>query len=471
MLRIHALGNLLRRYWAVLASAWSVRRSLDVPQKLSHELVFLPASLELAETPVHPAPRWTMRLIALFALLVIIVGVVGHLDIVVTAKGKLVPNDQVKIIQPAITGVVRRILVDNGQRVDAGALLMELDQTQAQADAASAHEEKIANALAVARAQALLMAEQQGTEPTVTLVEGATAEEQDEAQRFATGIYREYQDKLAQAQAELIQRKADLDGAYHDVDRLKLTAPIARQQANDYQPLVAEKYVSQVDYLDKEENAVQQEHDLASKISYIDELKAAIDAQEAQIASTTSQFRREQLDSLNDSINKFEQARNAETKAVTRQDLMSLCAPVSGTVQQLSVHTLGGVVTVAQSIMEVVPDDSLEVEANLENKDVGFVKIGQDVVIKIEAFPYTRYGYLHGTVKLISNDAAESKKEGLIFTARIRLSTNRININDQWINLTPGMEVTAEIKTGRRSVAGYFFDPLMRTARESMRER
>ncbi len=121
--------------------------------------------------------------------------------------------------------------------------------------------------------------------------------------------------------------------------------------------------------------------------------------------------------------------------------------------------------------MEIVPDEAVEVEANIENRDIGFVKIGQSATVKIEAFPYTRYGYLTGTVISVSNDAVQDKKLGLTFVAHIRLPTNRILANGQWIHLTPGMEVTTEIKTGNRSVAHYFLDPVMQTVQESMRER
>jgi hemolysin D len=123
--------------------------------------------------------------------------------------------------------------------------------------------------------------------------------------------------------------------------------------------------------------------------------------------------------------------------------------------------------------MEIVPDDAVEVEASIENKDVGFVNVGQDAIVKIEAFPYTRYGYLIGKITSVSNDAMQdrNRKLGLTFTARIRLPTNQMQINNKSINLTPGMEVTAEIRTGRRSVAGYFLDPLMQTTGESLRER
>jgi hemolysin D len=151
--------------------------------------------------------------------------------------------------------------------------------------------------------------------------------------------------------------------------------------------------------------------------------------------------------------------------------LLSLSAPVSGTVQQLATHTLGGVVTTAQSLMEIVPNDTLEVEAQLQNKDIGFVDVGQAAAVKVEAFPYTRYGYITGTVVSVSNDAVQDKKLGLTFPVRIRLSTNRIRVEKKWITLTPGMEVTADIKTGKRSVAEYFLGPLLESAEESMRER
>jgi hemolysin D len=470
-LKLQALRDLLKRYGAVFAAAWAIREQLQNRPRQDHELAFLPASLELAETPVHPAPRWAMRTIGTLAVIVVLVSVIGQLDIVVSAKGKLVPNARVKVIQPAITGVVRRILVEDGQRVEAGALLMELDPTQAEADSGKAHAAKMAAALAMARSQALLAAQKSNQPPLLAPVAEATTDDMRDAQRFADGTFREYEDKLAKSQAELVQREAELDGTLHDIDRLKATSPLARQQANDYRSLVEEKYVAKSDYLDKEQNAIQQEHDLASKTSHAAELRAAIVGQKADIASILSQFRREQLDALDKASQQFDQSRDDETKATTRQHLMSLNAPVEGTVQQLAVHTVGGVVTTAQSLMEIVPEDALEVEVNVENKDIGFVKADQEAIVKIDAFPYTRYGYLQGTVRSVSNDAVQDKKQGLSFVAHVRLPSGRMRIDDQWINLTPGMAVSAEIKTGLRSVAGYFLDPLVQTAQESLRER
>ncbi|MEW6340289.1 MAG: HlyD family type I secretion periplasmic adaptor subunit [Paraburkholderia sp.] len=470
-IRAQALGDLLRRYGAVFRTAWSIRHQLDTQPRLSHERAFLPANLELVETPVHPAPRWTMRIIVLLAILIILIALFGQLDIVAVAKGKLLPDERVKVIQPAITGVVRRILVQDGERVHAGQLLMELDPTQATADADKARSSRVDASLAAERARTLLAAQSAGRPPEMARVDGASPAEQQESQHFADGLYREYQDKLNSAQAELLKREAELDETRQEIAKLVATAPLARQQANQYRSLAADNYVAQTDYLDKEQAALEKEHELAAQQSHAHELVGGIAEQRADIASTTSQFRSTQLDALDKATQQLEQSRNDETKADTRQKLMSLASPVDGTVQQLAIHTVGGVATSAQSLMEIVPIDSVEVEANIENKDIGFVKTGQVATVKIEAFPYTRYGYLTGKVVAVSNDAVQDKKLGLTFVAHIRLPTNRILANGQWINLTPGMEVTAEIKTGKRSVAHYFFDPVMQTGQESMRER
>ncbi|MGZ2749273.1 HlyD family type I secretion periplasmic adaptor subunit [Burkholderia stagnalis] len=470
-MKFQALIALLSRYATVFHEAWQVRRENDSRPRLSHERAFLPAHLELVETPVHPLPMWTMRIVVVLAILVVLIALIGKLDIVAVAPGKLIPKEQVKTIQPALTGVVRRILVRDGQRVQAGQLLMELDTTQAAADADKARSSRVDAALTAERSKALLTAQAKGTSPTLAKVDDASDEQQIEAQHFADGIYAEYRDKLNSSQAELMKREAELGTTRQQIAKLQATAPLARRQANDYASLVNEKYVARTDYLDKEQTALNQEHELAAQRSHAQELAAAIAQQRAEIAALTSQYRRQQLDALDKANQQLAQSRNDETKADTRQKLLSLTAPVAGTVQQLKIHTLGGVATAASPVMDIVPDDTLEVEATIENKDIGFVKVGQSAVVKVDAFPYTRYGFLHGTVETVSNDAAPDRRRGLTFPVRIRLATNRIRANGTWINLTPGMTVSAEIKTGKRSVAHYFLDPVIQTGQESMRER
>lgn len=471
ILRLQALTDLLRHYAAVFSAAWGRRRDLEPVQRLDHELAFLPASLELVDRPVHPAPRWAMQLLSVFAVLVGLLTVVGQLDIVVSAKGKLVPIERVKLVQPAVTGVVRRILVRDGQRVAVGDLLMELDPTQANADESKVHSSKVAAALAQARATALLAAQQQARPPVIGAVDAATPEELKDAQRLSDGVISEYQDKVASAQATARRREAELESTHHQIAKLRATAPLARQQANDYQSLVERKYVTRTDALDKEANALQQEHELEAQISHARELDAGIVGQRAEQAAIASQFRREQLDALDKAHQQLVQGKEDETKAQTRRALMSLKSPASGMVQQLAVHTVGGVVGAAQTVMEIVPDDVIEIEVTIENKDVGFVRPGQEVTVKVDAFPYTRYGTLRGVVKYLSSDAVQDKRSGLNFVAHIQLPTSAMQINGQAVKLSPGMAVSAEVKTGKRSVAGYFLDPFVQIAQESLRER
>lgn len=470
-LRLRALRDLMSRYAAVWRGAWAVRRELERPTRDRDHLAFLPAELELLETPVHPAPRRTMYMLMLLVFLVLAIGIAGRLDIVVTASGKLIPDARVKLVQPALTGVVREIFVSDGQRVSAGQLLMKLDTTQAAADSDKARSMLLDARLGAARANALLLAQKENRAPSVLPVEEAPDARIQDAQRFAEGAWLEYRDRHDSAQAELLKRQAELESTRAQIAKLAATAPLARQQANAYGALVADKYVARNDFLDKEQDALGKEHELTAQRSHALELAAAIAEQRAEVAATASRFRRDQLDELEKRTQQIAQSRDDQTKAMTRQALLSLTAPVAGTVQQLSVHTVGGVVTTAQSLMEIVPDDALKVEAQLRNKDIGFVEVGQKVAVKVEAFPYTRYGFLSGTVSEISNNAVQDKKLGLTFPVRIRLDSNRIKVEQRWIELTPGMAITADIRTGRRSVIGYFLDPLVQTATESMRER
>jgi hemolysin D len=466
-----ALGELLGRYGAIFRHAWANRRENDEQVRLPHELAFLPANLELTETPVHPAPLWAARLIMGAAFVAILIAAFGQLDIVAIAPGELIPNANVKVVQPAVTAVVREILVHNGERVTAGQLLVDLDSTQATADAEDAKSAKIEAELTVARTRALLTAQAEGSDPQVAPIPGVIAARQTDTQSLALGAFREYRDQLSSLKAELEKRRAELETTREEISKLEQTAPLARQQAEDYRELVKDRFVASHEYMDKEKAAIDQTHDLAAQTSRARELAAGIEEARRNIEAAIATFQREQLEILNKAEEQVAQCQDEETKADARQALMRLKSPVVGVVQHLNVHTVGGVVTSAQPVMEIVPDDALEVEARISNKDIGFVNAGQNAIVKIATFPYTRYGYLTGTVIKVSNDVSPDRKLGLVYLARIRIPSNRFKVEGKWLNLSAGMEVTAEIKTGTRKVWQYFLSPLIDTARESLRER
>lgn len=470
-LHVQALNDLLRRYGRILRDTWQLRHQLDSPPRLKHEVAFLPAHLELAEAPAHPVPKWTMRVLAVLSILVFAIAVFGRLDIVITAKGRLVPTARVKVIQPAITGVVRTIAVRDGQRVKQGDLLLELDPTQAEADADKARTARLDAALAAARAEAVIAAISTGATPQVSAPDGVAADRKLEAQQLADRIAAEYRSRRESSRSELARRQAELTATRQQIAKLAGTAPIARAQANDYRDLAQENYVARHEYLAKEQTAIEQEHELLAQRAHATQLAAAIEQQRHELTALAEQATREQLDLLDRAKQQLAQASGDQTKAETRQALMRMTAPVDGTVQKLATHTVGGVVTTAQALLTIVPDDLLEVEATVENKDIGFIELQQDATIKIDAFPYTRYGLLNGRVIDIPNDAAQDKKLGLTFPVRIAMPEQRITVGNRDINLSPGMQVTVDIRTGRQSVLSYFLSPLVATTKESMRER
>lgn len=468
----HALADLCRRYARIFRHAWSRRKEMDSPDLHRHEAQFLPAALALRDTPVHPAPRTALWLIMAFALIALLWAVFGRVDVVATAVGKIIPNDRTKVIQPVETAVVKTIHVRDGQQVQPGQVLIELDATTAAADSERLRSESLTARLEARRAQALLIALANGAAPQLKPLAGADAARMLTEQSQAAGEYQEYQARRLQLEAEISRRRAELQATLDQVAKLEQTAPIARQRAQDYQRLVKENFISRHGYLEREQTRIEQEQDLAASRSKVTEIRAALMEAQRQQNTLAAEIRSQLLDQLNLATQKAASLEQELVKAEQRNRLMTLTAPVAGTVQQLAVTTVGGVVTPAQPLMVIVPRENvLEVEAMLPNKDIGFVNAGQDAEIKIETFPYTKYGTLHGTITQVSSDAIQDEKRGLIYSTRVKLARDTLRVENKTVRLTPGMAVTVEIKTGTRRVIEYFLSPLMQATSESIRER
>lgn len=463
--------DIIQRYLEVWRSAWSVRHEMAFPHRLADERAFLPAHLELQETPAHPAPMWTMRVIVSLFACALLWAILGKLDIVASANGKVVPNDRVKMVQPLEPGIVRAIRVQDGQYVAAGKILVELDTVAIDADLAKSRDALLTARLGAARAEALLQSLQAGREIALVPPADVPAVLLAREEQLAAAQLLEHRGKQAGLSAELAKRNAELATTRELVAKLEQKLPIVRSRAEEYKRLLEEKFVSRHSWLDQEKERINVERDLAAQHSRIAEYSAAVQAQERQMQNLTSEFRRQQLDLLNQARQQARQFDEDLTKASQRKKQAELTAPVSGVVQQLAIHTVGGVVTAAQPLMVIVPEDTLEIDAAVENRDIGFVKPGQIATIKVETFPYTRYGYLHGRVVALSGDAIADEKKGLIYHARIRLDSDQLLVDGKWIRLSPGMAVTAEIKTGRRRMIDYILSPLSENTSEAFRER
>ncbi|MET3133961.1 hemolysin D [Oxalobacteraceae bacterium GrIS 1.11] len=467
------LLDTLRRYRAIARVALeSEREQGQAVVRQRDEVEFLPAALEVLETPVSPAGRGLMWALMLLFSIALAWSMVGKVDVVAVAQGKIVPNGKSKVIQPLEAGIVKAILVENGQHVTAGQALIELDTAQTAADVDKSRTARVDAMLGANRAQALLDAQAGNAAPTVGAAQDAAQERQGDAQRLAEGAFHEYRSKLMSLRAELEKRAQELQMTRNRIDGLQQTVPLARAQEADYQSLLTQNYVPRHAYLEKQQTRIQQEQDLAGQQSYARELEEALKEQKGNIETAIAQFRREQLDALNQARQQLAQLRGDEAKSAQRQSQTHLTAPVAGTVQQLAAHTTGGVVTPAQELLVLVPDDAgLEIEAQVMNQDIGFVRQGQEAEIKLDAFPYTHYGTLPGRVMSISQDAVKDDKLGLVYPARIKLLKTTIASDGREVALTPGMAASIEIKTEQRRIIEYLLTPLLKYRHEAMRER
>lgn len=475
-LRGQAFADLLQRYGTVFGHAWSQRKAMEPTPRLPHEAQFLPAALALQETPLSPAPRVAMWAIISFAVLAVVWATVGRIDIVATAHGRVIPDAGIKLVQPIETATVRAIHVREGQSVRAGEPLIDLDATVAVADRTRLQGELADARLQAARARALLAALDSGKAPALGTVQspGAPMSEarKTEAQQLLNSLHQEYLARQSRLDAELSRIDAEMQSTQEAVRKYEMTLPMAERRAQDFKDLVDENFVSRHGYLDREQVRIERTADLATLRSKLKEIEASRREAQHQKLELLTQTRRTQLDAVREASQRAASLEQELTKADTHGRQMQLTAPVDGTVQQLAVRTIGGIVTPAQQLMVVVPrNDTLEVEAFIENKDIGFVRVGQQAEVKIETFQFTRYGTLHGEITSVSHDAINDEKRGLIYSTRVRLARNSLNVDGVEVSLSPGMAVSVEAKIGHRRVIEYFLSPFQRTTSESLRER
>lgn len=477
-MRFKALLDLCLRYWQIFNTAWSVRKELTPLDRNSHERAFLPAALEIQESPPHPAARITLWALVAFVIIALVWAIIGKIDVVAVALGKLVVSDRSKVVQPLEPGVVKAIHVQDGQYVKAGQILIELDSTLTGADSdknSAAWRDAKIDAL---RAQALLDALGNRRPPELPADSQLPAGDADyrpklsDAQRLATSQWQELQARLATIDADSGRKRAERAGTLEQVHKLEQTLPIIGKRAADYKDLSEKKFVAKHSYLEKEQSRIETERDLATQGRKLEELTEGMTINQRQKEATVAEFRRTQHDTLVRARERTRELAQEVVKAKRHNFQTRLTAPVSGIVQQLAIHTVGGVVTAAQALLVIVPqEDIVEAEAMLENKDIGFVNAGQDASVKIETFNYTKYGLIDGKVQSVSLDAIQDEKRGLIYATRIRIKRNTMQIEGKTVRLTPGMAVTVEIKTAQRRVIEYFLSPFIQHVSESIRER
>ena len=434
---------------------------------------FLPAVEEIVETPAAPLGALVVWLVTLLLIVALVWSYFGRIDIVAVANGKISTEGSTKIIQPAVSGVVTSINVHEGQRVKKGETLLALDKTTAEKDVATANqslntarvERDILRRLAVgSNTDDIINNVDLPDETKAMLRQFASSQTALSAarQQAVNSTISNYQQQLQFNQ----QAKNQLETNAQNLKNRKAEIEKQLPNANPVDKLRLQNELSNIDQrITSADSAVlgQNQQLLQSQSA----LTQAQNQSQTQNAETNSAF-------SNQIITAEKRIIELENNLVKARQVLAqttIAAPVDGTVLSLTVKTIGGVVNAGQQLAQIVPEKvPLYVDAALDNQDIGFVKPGQRVVVKVATYPFQRYGYLEGTVEDISPDAIQDDKKGLIYKAKIKLNDDKSSKQNQ-LKLLPGMSVSAEITTGQRRIIEFFLDPLMTKADESLKVR
>ncbi len=438
---------------------------------------FLPSVLEIQETPPSPAGRailWVV--VALFALGTVW-ACVGEIDIVSVARGKVIPGDRVKAIQALDIAKVEHIYVREGQRVSAGDPLIRLDATAARADSIRIGTEL----LAVRRQQRRheRFSEFLRSAPGLLREQatGALSEDllpdTDIAERKL--LQRQMQEYLAERSvmaSRIAAKRFEKRRSEALVERYRRTLPLIDEQTRAMARLHQENLASRTQYLELEKQRIELESELRAELARVEELEALIRESESETVRVEASARKQSLEQQAQLARDISALQQELIKAQRRLQRQLLNAPVSGTVQQLQAHTIGGVVQPAQVLMHIVPEDTPpEIEALVLNRDIGFVDEGQLVQVKVDTFDFTKYGVIEGRLQQVSEDAIPTDELDLAYPVNVAIEQHWIQVGAKRVTLSPGMTVSVEIHTGKRRLIEYLMSPVLRYRDESMRER
>ena len=452
------------------------------------ELAFLPAALEIVETPASPLGRAVGLIIVVLFSTALAWACIGEVDIIASAHGKIIPSGRTKVIQPFETGVVRAIHVRDGQKVKAGDVLIELDPTINQAEGGQLRNDLIAAKLDMARLKTALATV---ADPLAKKVDpltdfdpppGASPEAIATQKQFLLDQVSEHRAKLTALERQQAQKEAERATAAATIEKIQASLAVLDQRVDIRETLYNRQIGSKWNYLEILQVQTEQKQELKVQQSRIREAEAAISALVATREQTIAEFGRTRFRRTGRSPAQGRGLGSVPDQSGRKVRLQILTASVDGVVQQLAVHTIGGVVTPAQTLLVLVPEEShLEIEAMVSNRDIGFVHPGQPAEVKVDTFNFTRYGLLHGTVLSVSQDAitrdrqleagkaatsdepsSEPKGQELNYAARVSLDRTQMQVDDKLVNLSPGMAVTVEIKTGTRLIISYLVSPLLK---------
>jgi hemolysin D len=466
---------------------------------------FLPAALEILEIPPSPVGIYLSVIICVLVAIALLWAFIGRIDIIASAQGKIHPTGRVKVVQSLQTGKVKSMLVTNGTRVSPGEVLLTLDDSEVQAQVVGA-QAMLASYRAEIERRRVAVNTAHGIDPTnissietPAIVWDATIPKSIQLRESGvlSGDLGQLRSELSSLEAQIAQKLAAAENLVATMTAQSELIATLQDRSDIRQTLVATQAGSKSDWLDTVEKVKTEEVTLATERGELADTKAGLEVLHRDFIKTREAFVADNLQKLADAARQADDLEQKLKQAQTELEHTVLTSSIEGVVQDSSVTTIGQVVTPGAQLMRIVPvDPSLNIEAYLPNGDIGFVRTGQTVSVKLEAFPFTRYGTVPGVITHIAKDAIPEpdaqqieadparttdagssvtgqadRTQNLVFPITVELERNTIVADGQTINLSPGMAVTAEIKTGRRRILEYVFSPVVEVAETAMHER
>jgi len=442
-------------------------------------LDFSPPLLRLQDTPPNPLGRAVLTTLLILLVALMLWALLGKLDIVAVADGKLVPQSYLKIVQPSESGIVKAILVKEGEEVKAGQVLMRMDTLATDADAKSFEGDYQRKRLTLRRIDAELgnrpfRAEAGDPPPLAREVEA-----QYHANRSA------FEAALAEERSRLVKAKHDLSSAEQVKTKLTEVLPHYRNQDNAFEKLAMDGYAGTIMASDKKRERIEKEQELKTQEFLIESTRASIQQSEKKLAQIDSDYRRQLYAERNEIQGVADKLSQEIAKQTHKQELLELKASQAAIVKDLATHSVGTVVQPGTVLLTLVPkEETLRAEVWVSNEDIGFVRKGQPVKLKLAAFPFQKYGMVEGTVEHVSADSADNntsnnpgqvdvaaKTPPLVYKALVALKAMRLEVDGERFQLGAGMQASAEILLGRRTVMEYLLSPVQKAFHEAGRER
>ena len=435
------------------------------------ETEFLPAILEVTETPPSPTGRLVMWTILLLVVALLTWSFLGHINEVAVAAGKVIPSGQVKTVQVKNKGIVKEILVEEGQLVKEGDVIVVLDPTTTSADYDSLKKRAAYYKLDLQRLTAEL------TQQPFVPEEDPDLEAHDLAAELALYQSRTSDYKTQrQSRLDIIEQKmARLQATQANYEKYAQVLAIEQEKEARLTDLMEQDAISEFQLLEQQSSTIQYEKNAQAELDSINSIRAEIAEAQQNLANVDASYHKDIMTAMVEAKKEYYTVTEAIKKADEDSRMATIYAPISGRVYNLNIHTLGGIVTDAQPLMQIVPEDvKLEFEVYADNKDIGFIKVGQEAEVKFETFNFQKFGMYKAEVMEISADAVNepsNPQQDKKFKLILDPTSNDINVYGQPAKIEIGMSVSAEIKIKEKRIIDFFLDPFRRYTSEALRER